>query len=61
MAPQMVPLKSTVGKAASVAHADLVPVSTHLIKSVLSIKIGHAVKGILPIHQERVAAIMQLS
>jgi hypothetical protein len=61
MAPQMVALRSTVAKGASVDHADLVPVNTHLIKSVHSIKIGHAVKAILLMHQERLAAIMLLS
>jgi hypothetical protein len=61
MAPQMVALRSTVVKGASVAHADLVQVNIHSIKSVHSIKIGHAVKAILLIHQERVVAIMLLS
>jgi hypothetical protein len=53
----MVPLKSTFGKAASVAHADLGPVSTHLIKSVLSIKIDHAVKAIRLMHLEKAVVI----
>jgi uncharacterized Zn ribbon protein len=57
MAPQMVALRSTVAKGVSVAHADLVTVNTHLIKSGHSIKIGHAVKGILLMDQERVAVI----